>query len=397
MKVLHIAPSIARSYGGPTQSLVGYVIAGQRLGIDVSIAAPTPGAGGSETPDDAAAFADNTEGASLELFRSFGNGAFATSPSLVRWASRNAKRFDVVHVHGLFNPISSLAARACIRMGNAVIIRPFGTLSRYTFAHRRTALKRVYFSLLERRNITHAAGIHFTTATEKQEAKWRGLSFDQRAYIVPPPFIDDAPRPDAVDSVNPAPDKPTVLFLGRLNRVKNIEALLEAWPAVHRHCPGARLAVAGSGDQRYLRELRQLAHRLGINGDVRFAGIVSGHEKERLLHSASVVVLPSLHENFGMVVLEAVAAGAPVVVSPDVQLAPFVRDSGLGMVADPEPATLAAAITATLGDAELKGRVRRTGRATVAKSFSPEVVGRLLLDMYLGALDHSSRKTSPAR
>jgi glycosyltransferase involved in cell wall biosynthesis len=314
----------------------------------------------------------------------------------VRWASRNAKRFDVVHVHGLFNPVSSLAARACIRMGSAVIIRPFGTLSRYTFAHRRTALKRVYFSLLERRNITHAAGIHFTTATEKQEAKWRGLSFDQRAYVVPPPFIDDVHRPDPVDSINAASGKATVLFLGRLNRVKNIEALLEAWPAVRRRFPAASLEVAGSGDQRYLAELKQRAHRLGINGDVRFAGIVSGPEKERLLRSASAVVLPSFHENFGMVVLEAVAAGAPVIVSPDVQLAPFVRDSGLGIVANPERATLAAAITATLGDAELKERVRRTGRATVAKSFSPEVVGRLLLDMYHGALDQAGRKTSPA-
>jgi len=363
------------------------------MGIEVSIAAPAPGIGRAGAPDDATAFSDHAEGASLQLFRSFGSGAFATSPSLVRWATRNAKQFDVVHVHGLFNPISSLAARGCIHAGSAVIIRPFGTLSRYTFAHRRTALKRVYFSLLERRNISHASGIHFTTATEKDEAKWRGLSFDQRAYVVPPPFIHDVDRTALDDS---APDTPTVLFLGRLNRVKNIEALLEAWPAVRQYSPAAKLAVAGPGDRRYVAGLMQRARRLGINGDVRFAGIVSGPEKESLLRSASVVVLPSFHENFGMVVLEAVAAGVPVIVSPDVQLAPFLRESGLGTVVNPQPELLAEAITATLLDAELKERVRRTGKAAVSKSFSPQVVGRLLLDMYVGALDHSGR-ISPAR
>ena len=394
MRVLHIAPSIARSYGGPTQSLLGYVIAGRRLGIEVSIAAPAPGARHAGAPDDAAAITDHAEGAHLELFRSFGSGAFATSPSLVRWAARNAKKYDVVHVHGLFNPISSLAARSCIHARSAVIIRPFGTLSRYTFAHRRTALKRVYFSLLERRNITHAAGIHFTTTTERDEAKWRGLSFDRRAYVVPPPFIDDGHRPPPDD---PGSATPTVLFLGRLNPIKNIEALLEAWPTVHQHAPSAKLAVAGSGDPRYVAELMQRAHRLGINSDVRFAGIVSGPVKERLLRSASVVVLPSFHENFGMVVLEAVAAGAPVIVSPDVQLAPFLREYGLGTVVNPQPALLAKAIIAALDDAELKERVRLTGRAAVSKSFSPEVVGRLLLDMYMGSLDHSSRKLRPAR
>jgi len=368
--------------------LLGYVIAGRRLGIDVSIAAPAPGVGRAAASDDVTGITDHAEGAHLELFRSFGSGAFATSPSLVRWAARNAKQYDLVHVHGLFNPISSLAARGCIHSGSAVIIRPFGTLSRYTFAHRRTALKRLYFSLLERRNITHAAGIHFTTTAEKDEAKWRGLSFDRRAYVVPPPFIDGhRSAPDAA-----GPDTPTVLFLGRLNRIKNIEALLEAWPAVHRHSPSAKLVIAGPGDRGYLSELKERANRLGINGDVRFAGIVSGPEKESVLRSASVVVLPSFHENFGMVVLEAVAAGAPVIVSPDVQLAPFLRESGLGRVVNPQPELLAKAITAALSDAQLKERVRLTGRAAVSKSFSPEVIGRLLLDMYMGSLDHSGRK-----
>ncbi len=379
MKVLHVAPSIARAYGGPTQSLAGYAAAAGCAGIDASIAAPRC------DDDDLRAFVRRAPDAKLHLFRAFGTGAFATSPALIRWVGRAASGYDVIHVHGLFNPISTLSARAGISSGTAVVIRPFGTLSRYTFQHRRSALKTAYFSVLERRNVTQAAGLHFTTATERDSASWHKIDFTGRAHVVPPAWLG---RDDATRVRNRLRD-PTVIFLGRIAPVKNIETLLDAWPAVLGGKPSATLVLAGSGDDGYLGNLERRARELGIEGSTTFRGFVSGREKQNLLSSATVLALPSHHENFGITVLEALDAGVPVVISPEVQLADFVRRNDVGRVVRSTPADLARAILDTLNDGTLGARTRRVGAGVVAKEFSPAVIGELLSTMYRAAHQRS--------
>ncbi|HEY4954481.1 MAG TPA: glycosyltransferase, partial [Gemmatimonadaceae bacterium] len=102
MRILHVTPSVQRAYGGPTESLIGYITAAQTAGIEVSVAGP-------QCPDDEArSFDARIGGATLRLFTSFGRGAFAMSPALLTWVRREAREYDVVHVHGLFNTISSL-------------------------------------------------------------------------------------------------------------------------------------------------------------------------------------------------------------------------------------------------------------------------------------------------
>lgn len=379
MKVLHVAPSIARSYGGPTQSLAGYTVAARKAGIDASIAAPRCGG------DDVAAFVQQVPDTKLHLFRAFGSGAFATSPGLIRWVGAAASSYDVIHIHGLFNPISTLSARVALRAGIPIVIRPFGTLSRYTFRHRRTALKNVYFRLVERRNVVGAAALHFTTTIERDSASWHDIDFADRAHVVPPPWLG---RNGAANGGSPL-GEPVVLFLGRIAPVKNIEALLDAWPAVLRGEPRATLVLAGSGDEGYVRQLRRRTERLGIGDSATFPGFVSGAAKRALLSSASIVALPSHHENFGIVVLESLDAGVPVVLSPEVQLADFVRRHDVGKVVESKPAALASAIIDTLNDGTLSARTRRVGSELVAGEFSPRVIGDMLSSMYRAAQQRS--------
>ena len=375
MKVLHVAPSISRSYGGPTQSLAGYAVAAHSAGIDASIAAPRC------TDDDLSAFVRRAPETKLHLFRAVGAGAFVVSAGLIRWVGEAASGYDVIHIHGLFNPVSTLSARAALRSGSAVVIRPFGTLSRYTFRHRRTALKNAYFKLVERRNVVEAAALHFTTQTERDSASWHGIDFLDRAHVVPPPWLGR----DHAASETPPPDYPVVVFLGRIAPVKNIESLLDAWPAVRTVRPNARLVLAGSGNEGYLRKLKRRTRELGIDDSTTFRGFVSGAEKQSLLSSASLLALPSHHENFGIAVLESLDAGIPVVISPEVQLADFVRRNNVGKVAQSTPVDLANAILDTLNDGTLGARTRLIGAELVAKEFSPTVIGDRLSSMYRAA------------
>lgn len=382
MRVLHVAPSISKAYGGPTESLIGYLVAAQTAGIEVAVAAPEC------PPAEVAAFSSRTRNAKLDLFPSVGGAAFEISPALVRWLRGAVRSFDVVHVHGLFNTTSSLAIRTCIRQNVPVIIRPFGTLSRYTFLHRRTMLKHAWLALTERANVAHASAIHFTTSTERGNAEWHGVSFDGRAYIIPPPFLrGDAPS--RVPGWEPA--EPSVLFIGRLEPIKNIELLLDEWPRVLAAVPNAHLTIAGAGSREYTRSLVERAQRLGIAESVRFPGFADFVLKRALLESASIFVLPSHHENFGIAVIEALDAELPVVVSGNVQLAPFVQTNQLGIVAESEPGALAAAIVTCLADDELRERVRTGARVTLEANFSPERVGQLLLQMYQAAASSNDK------
>jgi len=378
MRILHVAPSIERSYGGPTQSLAGYVAASRVGGADVQVAAPRASAAEVEALE--------TVGAARVLtFRSFGAGGSASSPALVRWVGRNCHAFDVVHVHGLFNFISTFSARVAVARGAPVVIRPFGTLSRYTFGHRRGTLKRGWFRLLERRNILRAAALHFTTVSERDEAEWHGLPVGDKAHVVPPPFLRSPERPERIAG---DPDRPEVLFLGRMHPVKNLEALIDAWPIVRQSVPRATLVIAGGGQPEYAEHVRRRAGERGIGHSVSFSGFLSGRAKAEVFARASVFVLPSLHENFGMAVLEAIAAGLPVVVSKEVQLRDFVVEHQLGIVTDGSPAAIAAAIVRVLRDDKLQARVAADGWRLVTSAYSPEAVGTGLSTMYLAAVQY---------
>lgn len=360
-------------------------MASRTAGIEVSIAAPRC------TSDDLESFVSRAGDVDLRLFPAIGSAAFATSLPLIRWVRRSARLYDVVHVHGLFNPTSSLSARMALNSHAPTVLRPFGTLSKYTFAHRRTALKRAWFRFVERKNLTHAAALHFTTERERHDAEWHGVDFAGRAYVVPPPSLEVA-RPAEPSQSDPSEIR--VLFLGRLNPVKNLESLLDAWRLVVVRLPDAVLDIAGDGDPSYVASLHDRALRAGVVDSVEFRGFVTGAYKQQLLSSASIVVLPSFHENFGVAALEAVQAGIPVVVSPEVHLADFIRRERLGVVAQSTPSDLADAIVRLIRDEETRTLVRRRGPELVAKNFSPEAVGELLSTMYRAAIDRSHHHAS---
>jgi len=369
VKILHITPNTSRAYGGPTYSLAAYSIAALSAGASVTIASPRAPIADWEWMS---ALVPNAE---LLSFPSYGRGAFLAAPALQAWLRRSGSAFDAIHVHGLLNPVSSLASRACVRKGWPLVIRPFGTLSQFTFAHRRGLLKRFYMAAIESSNLQSASVIHFTTDAEKDASAWHAIDWGDRACIVPPPWIG------AVESSSAhSRESSTVLFLSRLHPVKNVELLIEAWPIVHQQAPAARLVIAGKGESRYMQMLQSRASALGPS--ISFAGHVNDAAKEELLANAAIFVLPSFHENFGIAVLEALAAGLPAVITPEVQLSEFVNAHSLGIIAPAEAPDFAEAIVRALTDNALRQRCRADGPALVAQYFSPSAIGNELLGMY---------------
>ena len=158
-----------------------------------------------------------------------------------------------------------------------------------------------------------------------------------------------------------------VVFAGRIVRPKGLDVLLRATCDVD-----GELVVCGSGRQ--LPEMRELAERLGVARRVRFAGWLDADGLARELAEASVLAMPSLWpEPFGIVGIEALAAGRPAVASATGGIGDWLEDGVSGLSVPPgDPAKLARALGELLDDPDRRLRMGSAGQATVARRFSTE-------------------------
>jgi glycosyltransferase involved in cell wall biosynthesis len=183
-----------------------------------------------------------------------------------------------------------------------------------------------------------------------------------------------------------------VVFAGRVVLPKGIAVLVRAAPAVD-----AEFVVCGDGWR--LEQMRQLARRLGVEQRIRFTGWLGGEELARELAEASVVAVPSIWpEPFGLVGIEAFAAGRPVVASATGGMSDWLEDGVNGLSAKPgDPSALADALNELLGDPARQQSMGNAGRQMAAARFSRERHVTGLLDAYAQARSNweSARAGNP--
>jgi glycosyltransferase involved in cell wall biosynthesis len=173
-----------------------------------------------------------------------------------------------------------------------------------------------------------------------------------------------------------------ILFLSRFDPKKGIELLLEAFAQVGGEFHNCVLVIAGKGSEAYESRLRDLAAQLGIAGRVFWPGFVSGPQKAAAFGEATIFVLPSYSENFGIAAVEAMAAGVPVLLSDQVAVADDVREAHAGRVVRCEAAAIATALRELLADPTGRSTLARKGRDLVRDRYSLPEVGRKLIKLY---------------
>jgi glycosyltransferase involved in cell wall biosynthesis len=361
VRILHVVPTYlpARRYGGPIYTVHGLCKALVARGHDVSVT--TTNVDGDDDSDVPLGTPVDLDGVKVHYYASPLRRLY-WSPSMHKALASLVPRHDVVHLHSVFLDPTRAAARAANRAGVPYVITPRGMLVRELIRQKSPLAKTVWLRLIERRNFEHAAAIHFTSQREWDDAK-------EIEIPLPSPFV----VPNAIDLTQwgagapPRPrDENTILFLGRITWKKGIDILIDSLA----HVENARLIVAGNDDEKYAPRLRELAERIGVADRVEFRGTVTGDAKEALLASATLFALPSLSENFANVVLEAMAAATPVIVTPQVGLADDVRRAHAGIVVERDPRQLAAAIEELLRDPERRAGMGARGRRLVEERFT---------------------------
>jgi glycosyltransferase involved in cell wall biosynthesis len=379
MKILHVIPAIAARYGGPSTAVIQLCRALAAAGAEVHLAT-TDADGHERLPYPTGEWA-TIDGVPTILFRRQFGEALKYSAPLAAWLQKTVPQYDIVHVHALLSHACLAAAAACRANHVPYVVRPLGTLDRWSLAQKPWR-KRVLLALNGRKALAEAAGVHYTAIGEQRLVE---NAFEtKRGFVVPlgidASILDEAPLP-ALERES----SPYVLALSRLHPVKALDALLDAFGDAYPHARKWRLVIAGGGDEGYVHQLKmRAAESAGATG-IEFRGWVDGDEKRDLLRRASLYALPSHHENFGVSLAEALARGVPAIVSPHVLISGELAAANAAWVTANDRASLATTMLGAMTDAPAREKKSAAAREFARDLAWPRVASRLL-DVYASLL-----------
>jgi rhamnosyl/mannosyltransferase len=327
---------------------------------------------------------ENVNGVSVTRCGSFANVA-STSLSATMAFELSRRSYDVLHLH-LPNPMGAASYLASRKPHRHRLIVTY-----HSDVVRQRVLARVYAPLVE--EVLKRASTIIATSPNYVESSEVLRRFREKTVVIPYGIDLDlygrTPEREAEARVIRARhgDDPLLLVVGRLIYYKGFEYAIRAL----LHLPGAHLLIIGDGPLR--QELQELARRLGVSARVTFVGDVHNDAIFPYYLASDVYLLPSIarSEAFGIVQIEALASGLPVVNTALSSGVPFVSPHGeTGFTVPPrDPEALAAATKRLLDDPALRRRFGDAGRARAEREFSKETMIRRLLAVYEG------RPTSP--
>lgn len=366
--MLHVIPSLAERSGGPAAAIVPMCRALQQQGVDPLIVTTNEDRPRINTDSNV-----DLDGVTTRFFPVQMGTSFKYSRPLASWVRKNVKDFALVHVHAVFNHASVAAARACRESKVPYVVRPLGTLDPWSMKQK-PVRKHLFWYLFAKRLLAASAAVHYTAAAEKTATEeYLGMNHGR---VVPLGVnLNGTNHGDAVANYFPLlADEPYVLVVSRLHPKKGLDNLIDAFHGLEH--PRWRLVIAGDGPPDYVNFLQAKARR---SERIVFTGWVEGKAKEALMRDASVFALPSRQENFGLSVVEAMACGVPVLVTPGVNLAREISIAEAGWVADFYG--LKDELAVVLRDETERAR-RGKAAYEFAKRYSWEKVGRDLADFY---------------
>ncbi len=294
-----------------------------------------------------------------------------------------AERFDVVHLH---EPLVPALPLTVLRFSKATNVATFHVArdTYFGYLYAKPFLKRFVRKLHGRIAVSPAAR-DFVSQYFPGDYRIIPNGIDVEAFEQPRP-----PIPELQDG------KINLLFVGRLEKRKGLIYLLRALPYVKYHFPQLRLIVVGAFDEEQMEEYRDFVQEAGLT-DVVFKGFVSQEEKIRYYQNCDVFCSPAIgRESQGVVLLEAMAAGKPVIASALDGYRTVVRHEENGLLVPPaDEAALAVGLCRLLSDEALRRRLAAAGHQKV-QAYSWRKIARQILDFYAETIEAARRDLLPA-
>lgn len=344
MKILHVIQGIDPRSGGPTRSVKGICRALAKSGMDVTLLV-------------------------LCGRHKFDNPC---GVKVVYGKMAEVREYDLVHLQGLWSLKLHRVALACRRSGVRYVISPRGMLDPWALGVKKWK-KRLALFLYQKRDLKQASAFHVTATLEARSVRALGLV---QNVIIAPNGVD---LPEVMPPKTRV-GKKTALFLSRLHPGKGLLILAEAWAKVRPK--DWMMKVVGPDSYGHKAEVIAKIRALGIENDWQFVDELNDCEKWKAYRTADLLVHPSVSENFGVTIVEGLAAGLPVIATKGTPWQDLAS-ARCGWWIEQGPEALAAALSEamSLSDEELR-RMGMRGVALVNTKYTWDSIVAMLRQGY---------------
>jgi len=386
MRILEVIPYFHPKYGGPVEmvSLLSRKLIERGHRVTIYTTEAFPG-----SPDSIAA--DRilpADGVNVHYFKDLTrviarNQNLFFSPGIVPVAKKQIKDFDIIHLHDYRAFQSIIVHHYALKYGVPYVLQTHGSIPRMVAKRN---LKRLFDILWGNTLLKDASKTIAITQLEATQLQDVGVSSD-KIEIVPNGIdlteIGESPQKGKFRrKYGLRDDQKIVLYLGRIHKIKGLDVLVKAFVGLTKKLSDVMLVIVGPDDG-FLTGLLKLRGALGIGDRMLLVGPLYGQEKLAAYADADVYVLPSIHEVFGMTVLEACACGIPVVLTENCGLANWVVESRAGYaVPSGDEAKLQEACLRILTDESLRKSMGERGKQMVKDHFSLDRVVQRVEEIY---------------
>ncbi len=378
MKILHYIPTYAPAWkwGGPVRSVSDLCEGLAGRGHEVTVFTTDAGIEkGLVTPGGKPI---ERNGVTVHYFpRDRGIGIKSTA--LEAAVANRAPSFELIHLTAIWQRTGTAAAVAARKAGRPLVISPRGALGPYSW-RRGTIKKLLYYWWKERSNLKSAAGFHYTSEMEAEECREFGFS---KPYCIAPNPInlknwerDEQGAALWRREIGCAPEDALFLYVGRIHHKKGLDLL----PGALKHLGSSswRLILVGDDEDGSRHRLLQAMKREGIADRVKHIPLVPPSKLPAVYSAANALVLPSRHENFGNVAVEAAVCGCYVLASTNTGVASQLKSLGVAECLPREAGAWFRALLSRL----IKPIPSETGIHAVRQAFSRDAIAKQVEKFY---------------
>jgi glycosyltransferase involved in cell wall biosynthesis len=367
MRVLHLLDTL--DFAGTERHVLALARASRMLGVDVRLACPRT-----------SALAGRAVRAGLEVIDipAGGDVRFRAARKIRRMLSQG--EVDVVHAHNGRSALAAAVALCAAGRGKGVMTQHFlapAHLARRGLTARGARVAHRWVNRTMHRSIAISASVRTAMID-------RGDVAADRIDLVPNGIDDVEPGEVASakqvrSALSIGPETALLVCVSRLEPEKDVRSLLSAMATVARVRPDVVCAVAGQGSQKD--DLLEFSRGLGLNGAIRFLGFRA--DALSLIGACDVFVLPSIAEPFGLVLLEAMSAGKPVIAMAAGGPLEIVEHGSTGLLVAPsDPGALAESIEQLLADPDRRGAMGNAGRRRFQEHYTADRMAREVIEVY---------------
>lgn len=384
MNILHVIPSVGSHRGGASQAVLEMLQSLKNTKVKVELV--TTNDNGTDLLDVPLSQLTQYQEIPTRFFPRFSPQVsfvreFAFSWELTKWLWKHIHEYDLVHIHALFSYASTVAMIIARFKQVPYINQPHGLLCEWSLQQSQLK-KKIYLSLIEKSNLQHSRILQLTSTKEVQEVELLGLGVPPVVMPLGLQIPADIPqsRQKLREMFNIPPEQTIILFMSRLHYKKGLDYLI---PALSKVKTGKfTFILAGNGSPEYEAEISELLINNQIEHCTHRPGFVTGEMKNILLQGSDIFVLTSHSENFGVVVLEAMAAGLATIVTPGVALASMIKENDVGYVPELDIVEITSVIEHCLNHSQESKEMGDRARQFILDNYTWDHIASKMISVY---------------